>query len=303
MAKCPKCGGHLRIIDWKPNCPHCGVNITYYGLEEELQREADAAEVEHAKVQKRIDRLKTSFVGSPLTIVRIFLSVIPLGMLMLPLATVNYCGPFIEQTSSNINAVTLYNLVSSMDFDSLFTMMNSTVLGKGFTGYFVALGCTLLSVVMVLISLIALMGAMGKLGNIRNITNNCITIGLAVAAIVGFNMFAGNINSVFPEYFSGSVMYGAYAYVASLVVLLAINILLTVKKVEVKYKQCYVGGIPVEEYEEELAKGTSIEELHERMDVILAEKAKIRQEEAAKKAAEKEAEEEKEMARKAGKLK
>jgi hypothetical protein len=98
-------------------------------------------------------------------------------------------------------------------------------------------------------------------------------------------------------------MYGAYAYVASLVVLLAINILLTVKKVEVKYKQCYVGGIPVEEYEEELAKGTSIEELHERMDVILAEKAKIRQEEAAKKAAEKEAEEEKEMARKAGKLK
>ena len=35
-ATCPKCGGKLRLIDWRPNCPHCGVNMIYYGLEDRL---------------------------------------------------------------------------------------------------------------------------------------------------------------------------------------------------------------------------------------------------------------------------
>ncbi|MBO4341658.1 MAG: hypothetical protein J5870_01005, partial [Clostridia bacterium] len=61
------------------------------------------------------------------------------------------------------------------------------------------------------------------------------------------------------------------------------------------------GGIPVEEYEEELAKGTSMEELHARMDVILAEKAAERRDENARKEAERKAKEEEELARKAGK--
>ena len=34
MAKCPKCGRKLTLFDWKPNCPECGVNLVYYGMEE-----------------------------------------------------------------------------------------------------------------------------------------------------------------------------------------------------------------------------------------------------------------------------
>ena len=34
MAYCPKCNYKLRIRDYKPECPQCGVNILYYGMEE-----------------------------------------------------------------------------------------------------------------------------------------------------------------------------------------------------------------------------------------------------------------------------
>ena len=132
MAKCPKCGRKLTLFDWRPNCPGCGVNLVYYGMEERLLLEADAAEAEHAKLQKRIDRLKASFVGSKLTILRIILSVIPIAALMLPLCTVTYSGPFIEQTTTSVNAIEIYNLVSSLDFGALITMLCSSILSSSF---------------------------------------------------------------------------------------------------------------------------------------------------------------------------
>ena len=154
MANCPKCGRKLTILDWKPNCPGCGVNLVYYGMEERLLAEADAAEAEHARLQKRIDRLKASFVGSKLTIIRIILSVLPIATLLLPLCSVSYSGPFIEATTTNVNAIEIYNIVSSLDFDGLFTMIGSSVLGSSFIGYLGALACILLSLVFVILSLV-----------------------------------------------------------------------------------------------------------------------------------------------------
>ncbi|MBQ2974030.1 MAG: hypothetical protein IJE19_06720 [Clostridia bacterium] len=272
MANCPKCGRKLTILDWKPNCPGCGVNLVYYGMEERLLDEADAAEAEHARLQKRIDRLKTAFIGSKLTIVRIILSVLPIAMLMLPLCSVTYSGPFIEQTTTNINAIEIYNLVSSLDFDALFTMIGSSLLGTSFIGYAGSLVCLLLSLVFVIVSLLMLMIACGPRGNSRNITLNIITIVLAAASIVFFNEFASNISAVFPEFISGSIGFGIFAYIAALVALLVINIVIAKKGLEVKYKQCYVGGIPAEEYFELVEKGTDKAVIREMMTKALEEK-------------------------------
>ena len=218
---------------------------------------------------------------------------------MLPLCVVNYNGPFIEQTATKVNVLTLYNFISSLDFDALFTMAGSKLLGSGFTGFAVSMIAILLSAVMVLISLLALTMAMGKKGNIRNITNNVICICLAVVSLLGFNVFAKNVGSVFPEFFSGKIMFGAYVYIGLLALLLALNIYLTINKVKVKYKQCYIGGIPSEEYFKMVEDGVSEEEIHAKMDAILAEKEAERLAEAAKKAAEKKARDDAELARKA----
>lgn len=273
MAKCPKCGRKLTLFDWRPNCPGCGINLVYYGMEERLLQEADAAEAEHAKLQKRIDRLKASFVGSKLTIARIFLSILPIAALLLPLCSVTYSGPFIEQTTTNVNAIEIYNLVSSLDFDALFTMIGSGLLGTSFIGYAGALVCILLSLVFVIVSLLMLMLACSPKGNPRNITLNCITILLASASAVFFTVFSNGITAVFPEFVSGKLGIGIFVYIALLVVLLVMNIVIAKKGVEVKYKQCFVGGIPAEEYFELVEKGTDIDVIHEMMAKALEDKA------------------------------
>lgn len=265
MANCPKCGRKLTLLDWRPNCPGCGVNLVYYGMEERLLKEADAAEAEHARLQKRIDRLKASFIGSKLTIVRIILSILPIAALMLPLCSVTYSGPFVEQTTTSINAIEIYNLVSSLDFDALFTMIGSEILGTSFIGYAGALVCILLSLVMVIVSLVMLMLACSPKGNPRNITLNIIAIAFAVASPVLFSIFSSEITAVFPDFISGSLGVGIFVYIATLAALLAINIVIAVKGVDVKYKQCFVGGIPAEEYFELVEKGTDVEVIHKMM--------------------------------------
>lgn len=279
MAKCPKCGRKLTILDWRPNCPECGVNLVYYGMEERLLKEADAAEAEHARLQKRIDRLKASFIGSKLTIIRIFLSILPIAALMLPLASVSYNGPFIEATTTSINAIEIYTLISSLDFDALFTMIGSSVLGSSFIGYLGALAGVLLSLVFVIVSLLMLMLACSPKGNPRNIIFNSLTIISAAAAGVFFNQFAGGITSVFPEFVTdASIGFGYFVYIGTLVLLLGINIVIAVKGVNVKYKQCYVGGIPAEEYFELVEKGTDIEVIHQMMAEALSDKTEEKEE-------------------------
>lgn len=279
MANCPKCGRKLTLLDWKPNCPECGVNLVYYGMEERLMDEADKAEAEHARLQKRIDRLKASFVGSKLAILRIILSVLPIAALMLPLASISFNGPYIEATTTSINAIEIYNLVSSLDFDALFTMIGSGVVGSSFIGYAGALVGILLSLVFVILSLLLLTLACSPKGCVRNLIMNSLAIVAAVASIVMFTQFANGITAVFPDFVTdASIGFGIYVYIGMLALLLGLNIYLTVNKIEVKYKQCYVGGIPAEEYFELVEKGTDKETLHKMMAEALSEKAEEKEE-------------------------
>ena len=279
MAKCPKCGRKLTLLDWKPNCPECGVNLVYYGMEERLMDEADKAEAEHARLQKRIDRLKASFVGSKLAILRIILSVLPIAALLLPLASISFNGPYIEATTTSINAIEIYNLVSSLDFDALFTMIGSGVVGSSFIGYAGALVGILLSLVFVILSLLLLMLACSPKGCVRNLIMNSLAIVAAVASIVMFTQFANGITAVFPDFVTdASIGFGIFVYIGMLALLLGLNIYLTINKIEVKYKQCYVGGIPAEEYFELVEKGTDKETLHKMMAEALADKAEEKEE-------------------------
>lgn len=289
MATCPKCGYKLKLTDWRPDCPKCGINLVYYGMEESLLDDADAAEAEHAHFQKRIDRLKASFIGSPLTIIRIVLSLLPLGPLFLTLAKISYSGPFIEAKSVNVTALTLYNFVSSLDFDSLFAMFDSALLGKAFIFFAVSIVTILLSAVLILVSLICLIMACGPHGNVRNITLNSIMIALSVVSVISFSLFSSVVSKVFPDFYSGSLGIGAFVYIGALCLLLLINILIAVKGVNVKYKQCYIGGIKSEEYFELVANGTDKEEIRAKMSAALDERAREAEEEKLKKEAEKSA--------------
>lgn len=266
MANCPKCGVKLKITDWRPNCPKCGVNLVYYGMEERLLADADKAESEHAVTQKKFDRIKASFVGSKLTIIRIVLSVLPIAALMLPLARIEYVAPYIEK-ATDINAIAVYNTVSSLDFDLLFNMLKSEILGSAFTYYFAALVCILLCVVGLVLNLVFLMLSCSPKGKARNITLNSLLIALSLGSMFSYIQFSSKITNVFPTIFNsdlagaGGIKFGAYIFIATLFALLAINIIIAKVGVKVKYKQTYINGIPSEEYFEAKEKGEDIEAL------------------------------------------
>ena len=114
MANCPKCGKKIALTSIKPTCPSCGVNLLYYKIEERLEVDAINAELEHARTQKRIDRIKNATIGSPLSIVRLVLILLVVGTFFLPLAKLHTVGPFFEENVT-FNALEISEISCCLD--------------------------------------------------------------------------------------------------------------------------------------------------------------------------------------------
>lgn len=284
-ATCPKCGGKLRIIDWKPNCPHCGVNMVYYGMEERLLMDADRAEAEHARFQPKVDRLKAAFVGSPLAIVRIVCSALPIGGLFLPLAKFAFQAPY-AAFDGNVNVISVYNLLSNTDFDAFGSMLSSGLFKSAFLPYAIALVCLLLSALGVLLHLIFLMLACSPKGKARNYGFDIANLLLVVGSIATFTVFSAKIRALFPGVVTASAVgFGAFIYLALLLVSFVIDILCFTKGIPVKYKECFVGNIPADKYFQLVEEGVPLDQIRR----VMAEHTMAKEAEEAKKKAEEEA--------------
>ncbi len=291
-ATCPKCGGKLKLTDWRPNCPHCGVNMVYYGMEERLLLDADKAEAEHARTQPKVDRIKAATVGSPLAIVRLVLSLLPIAGLFLPLAKFAFQAPY-AAFSGNVNVITLYNAVSTTDMDALTGMFSSKLFGAAFILYAVAIVCVLVSALGVLLHTIFQTLACSPKGKQRNFAFDIINLTLVIAAIVCFTVFSSKIGALLPSVIrTSTVSFGAFIYLALLAVSFGVDILCVVKGIPVKYKECFVGNIPADKYFQLVEEGVPLEQIRQVMAEHTAEKEAAKAaEEAAKAAAEAEAQE------------
>ncbi len=248
MANCPKCDYHLKLTDWRPNCPSCGINLVYYGMEERLLADAEKAESEHAVFQKKVDRVKASFVGSKLAIARIVVTLLPILALFLPWAKMNFKAPFIYQNST-INIIKVGMKVSSMDFGALMELAGSKIVGNTFTMFMGALVAILLAAVITLASLILLFLSCSPKGIARNITLPSIGLVLTFAATIMFSRFNSLAAATFPGAYSGSLSFGVYILMLMFFAVIAINIFIAnTGGIEVKYKQTFVSGVPSDEY-------------------------------------------------------
>lgn len=258
MAECPKCKQHLKLTDWKPSCPHCGANIVVYDLQERLMQEADVAEVQYYYFQQRIDRLKASFVGSKVAIIRIFTSLIPVFALLLPIVKLKLSAPF-ESFEGNMGLIDLYNMFDKIDpsvFVSVISSAQTKTAGILFTASVILL---LLSVVTMLVHFLLNMLSCSPKGRIRNFTADVIFIAFALGALVCFCVIPEN------PFVSGSVGIGAYLYILLSAVNFAVDILFFKNMPEIKHAQCYVGGIPIEEYFRMVEEGMPADELRQEM--------------------------------------
>lgn len=267
MAKCPKCGKKLHIYNWKPECPDCHVNMVYYKSNEKLLADSEAAEIEHAKSQPSIDRAKAAFFGSAKAIIRIVLSLIPIGAMFLPLwKTVNESG-----ASVSVNVLGVYNIISKLTFGGVINNLT-----KGDTVSIAIVGL-LLSAVLILVGVIVLFMSLGKHGVLRNRIINFLKLAGALSALAVLNQ--------------AQIGVGLIIYIVLILALIVYNEYLTKTGLPIKHTQCLIGGLPSEEYFSLVEQGVGELEIKKKMVDALTKmqqevrnKEKQAQEEAMKKA-------------------
>lgn len=253
---CPKCNYKLKITDWRPECPKCGVNVMYYGIEDRLREEADKAEYNHAKSQPKYDRLKFSLIGHPLSIVRLVLGLLPIVATLLPMGTVNYVLPYLEKHASvNLISIVTFIIDNGFDVDLLLKLLGSELLGTGMIYWAVSLVSLVLMVVLTLVGFFLLTLSAAKRGIVRNITIPSIGIVLATVSFVFYNLMISELTSALPGIFTGSVNPTAYiAAVLIFVVMIVVNVIYKKKNIQVKYKDVSEFLLPYNERPSTLAK-------------------------------------------------
>ncbi len=257
MARCPHCGKKLRLFDWRPECPGCGVNLNYYDANQRLLDEAERAEREHALFQPRIDRAKAAYAGSGWAIARIVLTLLPAGALFLPLVK-SAAG---EERFSIIGVIERINAAGF-----------GAVLGKALKDPMCLSAVLLLvSAAMILVNLILILMSLGRHGKLRVLLTHGFQLLSAVGAAVCAAVSAEQLEGQFADA-PGKAQLGpgAYLYTALLLALLLYNIFLLKKGIPVKYTPCLIGGLPSEEYFRCVGAGMSKSDIQRKMLLALA---------------------------------
>ena len=234
---CPKCGYKLSMIDIKPECPVCGVNLVYYGMEESLKQEADRAEFEHAASQPAMDRLKAATIGHPVAIVRLVFSLLPLVATLAPMGVVSVALPFFTETTT-INIIAIINKVfMALDFDHMLAMVGSEMVGTAYIGYLIGLLGFVFIALAAIVNIVNLFFSTSKNGIKRNIVTAAIGIVFTVVATVGLNMWITGVSAAVPEVFTGSLnVLGPICVILGFVLQIVINVVYKKMGIKVKYK-------------------------------------------------------------------
>jgi magnesium-transporting ATPase (P-type) len=237
MANCPKCAYRLKLLDHKPECPSCGVNLMYYKMEERLAADADKAEAEHIKMQPKVDRLKAASIGSPYSIIRLILVFVPLGMLFLPLVHVSAQVPF-SPINTDVSILTLVSdVLGDLNFDVLTKMFSSDIVGSAFILYSVSIIFVLLTAVICVLNLVfvAMSASVNNRGIKRNIVLSSLGIIFMIVSILSFSIMNSKFSSLFEGIYSGKLSFGPFLVILGFLLLIGINALFIIKGIKVKY--------------------------------------------------------------------
>ena len=248
-AYCPKCNYKLKLTDWRAECPKCGVNILYYGIEDELRREADTAEYHYALRQPKFDRLKFSLIGHPLSIVRLVLGLLPIVALLLPMGTVNLTLPF-GSTDQTVNLVSIISYLTGTDLDLglVGKLFGSGLVGKGIACWAVAIVCLVLIALISLVGFFLLTLSCSPRGMKRNLGFPIAGMVCATVSFVAYIMMVNSLGAALSGVFAGTVNPAAYiAVMCCFAAMIAVNVIYKKKNIQVKYKDVSEFLIPYEE--------------------------------------------------------
>lgn len=180
MSNCPKCNEKLSPFYFKQSCPKCGANLLYYNLDERLQQDADTAALEWGAVDRLVNGIKASVVGSAASIIRTVSYFLTVLLLLVPCYTVS--GLPIE----SVSLLSLIKMLVSgeIDFGSIF-----------FDKVLLLVFISFAAVVLIgLVSLIISLFSYTKNGLKRNMAITVIDIVVFFVLVMVINFSSASIN-------------------------------------------------------------------------------------------------------------
>lgn len=204
-------------------------------------KDADVAEVQYYHFQKKIDRLKASFVGSKLAIVRIFTSLIPILAILVPFFKCEFKAPFVE-FNGYLTLFSLLDIIETLNTDNVLELLSTTD-GK------LPLVFLLISVVLLLLTIVLLLVRFGCLTMACSKKGKSICYGFDITFIV-VALISSVLFFAIPEnpYFNIDFILAPFVYIVLLVISFGVDIAVFKQGIEVRHAPCFVGGIPIEEY-------------------------------------------------------
>ena len=193
-ARCPNCGRKLKWYEVRAECKGCGANIPNFNWEARLEADADAAETAFARLHYRLDNFKSGTVGSPLRIVRLVVTLLPLVGLVVPLLNATLSFPFYESTQSISFLTFVLDYLTKYDLGSVFALMSGEILGGLFTSLVLAAIFALLAVAAGVINFFAVLLGAINLNWLINVILNVISLvswGLSALFLQQFTTAAG----------------------------------------------------------------------------------------------------------------
>lgn len=254
MANCPKCNAHLKLTDWRPECPKCGVNMVYYGMEESLLKDAEKAEAEHAKFQKGLDRFKASSIGGARQIARLILAIIPVAGLFLPLAKLSVAeGPYMAAKDINVNILTIVMdyFMELFDINLITTGISSPVIGTAMLTFALSIVLLVLSIVMGILNFGRCFCSSKVSSCKKNVVVSVLSVLLLVGACITFSVFSKEISAVFPGMVDAGIGFGIFVTMALHLPVIIVNITCINNPIVVKYTELPDYSQPVEEAQPE----------------------------------------------------
>lgn len=236
MANCPKCGRHLKVTDISQFCPGCGVNMRFYGFEENFYKEAKIAELSQAGYHVKIRNLKAAFIGSKLAIARLIVMLLPAAALLIPAGSYTFSLP-LKEVTVDFGIMGFITLFTGGDLGFIGSMTGSDLVGKDFsalqTAVFAFASVAVFAVLVLLLSILCFI----SYKNMQKIIAVTAAIGIAdsAAAMVLISSFAKKCTSGL--FVSGKSGFGLIVVMLMFAVVFVVNFLLWKKGIPVEYDE------------------------------------------------------------------
>lgn len=232
---CPKCGAHISPFNLKPNCENCSINIMLYTQEQSLIHDAKRAELEFGKARIFVAKLKAAFISGSLAIARLILTVLCVGVLAIPFASLTISLPLC-QAEIPIGAIGAYKLFDSGILMELPAFAGVELFATPVKAALIMLAVFVLTVLCA--GLVLLVELLSFINIHKSAKALCFFSALgillsAACAVLGF-MLKARASASFMD---ASVGFGAFAAIAAFAASLAINIIIYYRDLPIKVNE------------------------------------------------------------------